>query len=109
MQPGRRSKDATRGSWPYYILGARTLLGAPGLNTRSKDATRILAVLLARTLLGAPGLSASSKNATVVNAVHTTGKLLYRYVQVDVCFICFQENEGISSSGYKRTSHHVAL
>ena len=50
-----RSKDATRGSWPYYeeqcllfgirsyygplasLLGARTLLGAPGLTTRSKE------------------------------------------------------------------------
>ena len=31
-----RSKDATRGSWPYY----KKLLGAPGIATRSKDATR---------------------------------------------------------------------
>ena len=34
-----RSKDATRGSWPYYSE-QRTLLGAPGRTTRSKDATR---------------------------------------------------------------------
>ena len=59
------SKDATRGSWPYYLeqeatrskdagllalllgarrLGAKTLLGAPGLTTSSKK------------LLGAPGI-----------------------------------------------------
>ena len=31
-------KEATRGSW--HRLGARTLLGAPGLTTSSKDATR---------------------------------------------------------------------
>ena len=44
-----RSKDATRGSWPYYQehsyyyeqkLGARTLLGAPGLTTRRFLTTR---------------------------------------------------------------------
>ena len=46
----RRSKDATRGSWPYYweqgryywllalLLGARTLLVTKGNNTRSKHA-----------------------------------------------------------------------
>ena len=41
------------------------LLGAPGLTTRSKDATRgLLALLLgARTLLGAPGLTTRSKDA----------------------------------------------
>ena len=39
---------------------------APGLTTRSKDATRgLLALLLgARTLLGAPGLTTTSKDAT---------------------------------------------
>ena len=46
-------------------LGARTLLGAPGLTTRSKDATRGSALLLgARMLLGAPGLTTRSKDAT---------------------------------------------
>ena len=35
------------------LLGARTLLGAPGLATRSKDATN-----------GVPGLTISSKDAT---------------------------------------------
>ena len=60
-----RTKDATRGSWPYH-LGARTLLGAPGLTTRSKDATRGSWPyhLGARTLLGAPGLTTRSKDAT---------------------------------------------
>ena len=47
-------QEATRGSWPYYweqeatrnkvhvnkkLVVAKTLLGAPGLTTRSKDAT----------------------------------------------------------------------
>ena len=45
-------KYATRGSWPHY-LGLGTLLGAPGLATRSL-----------RTLLGAPGLTTRSKDAT---------------------------------------------
>ena len=42
------------------------LLGAPGLATRSKDATMgLLASLLgARTLLVAPGLATRSKDAT---------------------------------------------
>ena len=36
-----RSRDAGRGSWPYYyeqltLLGAGMLLGAPVLTTRSK-------------------------------------------------------------------------
>ena len=41
-----RSKDASRGSWPYRLRGAmfairnKKLLGAPGIATRSKDATR---------------------------------------------------------------------
>ena len=54
-----RSKDATRGSWPYYerskdatsskciassnkclTSSNKKLLGAPGIATRSKDATR---------------------------------------------------------------------
>ena len=40
----------------YYrvLLGARTLLEAPGLTTRSKDAT-----------IGAPGLTTRSKDATI--------------------------------------------
>ena len=33
-----RSKDATRGSWPYY--SEQEVVGAPGIATRSKDATR---------------------------------------------------------------------
>ena len=45
--------------------GLGAILGAPGLTTRSKDATRVLALLLgARTLLGAPGLTTRSKDAT---------------------------------------------
>ena len=36
-----RSKNATRGSWPYYLTTrSKKLLGAPGIATRSKDATR---------------------------------------------------------------------
>ena len=48
--PWGRSKDATRGSG--HLTGARTLLGAPGIATRSKDATR------------APGSATRSKDAT---------------------------------------------
>ena len=39
-------------------MGASTLLGAPGLTTRSKK------LLGARTLLGAPGLATRGKDAT---------------------------------------------
>ena len=42
--------DATRGSWP--LLGSRTLLGTKGIATGSKDASR------------APGLTTRSKDAT---------------------------------------------
>ena len=44
-----RSKDATRGSWPYYCIAAsikgiaisnKKLLVAKGIPTRSKDDTR---------------------------------------------------------------------
>ena len=45
------------------LLGARTLLGAKGFATRSKDATRAL-LLGARTLLGAKGIATRSKDAT---------------------------------------------
>ena len=38
--------------WRPSLLGARTLLGAPGLTTRSKK------------LLGAPGIAARSKDTT---------------------------------------------
>ena len=44
------------------LLGARTL-GAPGIVTRSTDATRA-PLLGARTLLGAPGIASRSKDAT---------------------------------------------
>ena len=37
-----------------WLLGARTLLGAPGIATRSKDAT-----------IGAPGIATRSKDATI--------------------------------------------
>ena len=51
------------------------LLGAPGLTTRNKNATRVswpyyqlLALLLGtRMLLGAPGLTTRNKNATRVS------------------------------------------
>ena len=46
-----RNSDDTRGYWPYILLGTRTLLGAPGLTTRSKK------LLGTRTLLGAKGLA----------------------------------------------------
>ena len=54
----------------------RTLLGAPGIATRSKDATRgSLALLLgARTLLGAPGIAARNENATRAPGIATRSK-----------------------------------
>ena len=45
-----RSKDAIP---PAMLLGARTLLGAPGVATRSKGA-----------IIGAPGIATRSKDAT---------------------------------------------
>ena len=37
-----RSKDATRGSWPYYWeTRSKKLLGTKGIATRSKGATRL--------------------------------------------------------------------
>ena len=55
--------DATRGSWPCYWEQGRwgTLLGAPGLTTRSKK------------LLGAPGLTTRSDRTLQAPFV---GKLL---------------------------------
>ena len=49
------------------LLGARTLLGAPGLTTRSKDATNGAPGLTTRSkdaTNGAPGLTTRSKDAT---------------------------------------------
>ena len=68
-----KSKNATEGLLAS-LLGARMLLGAPGLPTRSKNATEgLLASLLgARMLLGAPGLTTRSKNATA--GIATRGK-----------------------------------
>ena len=45
---------------------ARTLLGAPGLTTRSKDAT----------VLGAPGIATSSKDATSFASTLTSSSVL---------------------------------
>ena len=51
MQAGNRGKAAMFSANPV-LLGARTLLGAPGLTTRNKK------------LLGAPGIATRSKDAT---------------------------------------------
>ena len=42
--------------WRLLLVGARTLLGAPGLTTRSKK-------------LGAPGIATRSKDATRLEAI----------------------------------------
>ena len=67
------NKDATRGSWPL-LLGANTLLGAPGLTTGANTllgapglTTSLLPLLGASTLLGAPGIATRNKNATIVS------------------------------------------
>ena len=46
------------------LLGTRTLLGAPGLTTRSKDAISKKGISTRGFLLGAPGLTTRSKDAT---------------------------------------------
>ena len=47
------------------LLGARTLLGAPGLTTRSKKLLRAKGIATrSKKLLGAPGIATRSKDAT---------------------------------------------
>ena len=48
--------------WRPSLLGARTLLGAPGLTTRNKR------------LLGAPGIATSSKDASRLEAISSRSK-----------------------------------
>ena len=60
-QPLRAGKFGARtllGWLLALLLGARTLLGAPGLTTSNK---KLLSLLGARMLLGAPGLTTSNK------------------------------------------------
>ena len=70
MQKIKASSQSLVVTRSYYgllalLLGARTLLGAPGLTTRSKDATRgSWHPTKNKKLLGAPGLTTRSKDAT---------------------------------------------